>query len=148
VPWDRFQHAVESAKGARFMFLDTCHSGNAYNPRALNESVNANILVYTATRWDQIANETNMLGEGHGLFTMAVTEGMRGKAKTAEGEVRAEPLHTFLRAQVADYIRAANEKIEALIKVKPGVKLSKLKPQEPQFFKGRDAGNYLLAIAN
>ena len=77
--------------------------------------MNANILVYTATRWDQIANETNMLGEGHGLFTMAVTEGMRGKAKTAEGEVRAEPLHDFLRAQVAGYIRAVNEKIEALV---------------------------------
>jgi hypothetical protein len=148
VPWDRFQRAVESAKGARFMFLDTCHSGNAYNPRALNESVNANILVYTATRWDQAAHETTMFGEGHGLFTLALAEGVRGKAKTAGGEIRAEPLHAFLRARIAEYVRAANEKIEGLLETQPSAKLSKLTPQEPQFFKGRDAGNYLLAIAN
>ena len=139
---------AESAKGARFMFLDTCHSGNAYNPRALNESVNANILVYTAARWDQTANETARFGEGHGLFTMAIAEGVRGKAKTAEGEVRAEPLHVFLRRRVAEFVEAANKQIEAEQKAKPGAKLKKLAPQEPQFFKGRDAGNYLLAIAN
>jgi Caspase domain len=150
VPWHAFQSAIEGARGTRIMFLDTCHSANAYNPRALNESVNANILVYTSTRWDQLANETNVLGEGHGLFTLAVTEGMRGKAKTSSGEVRAEPLRDFLRAQVAAYVDEANRRIEALNQniAKPQERLTPLLPQEPQFFKGRDAENYLLAIAN
>ena len=131
VPWHAFQEAVEGAKGARLMFLDTCHSANAYNPRLLNESVHANILVYTSTRWDQLANETSALGGGHGLFTLALVEGVLGKAKTGAGEVRTDTLR--------DYVR---ERVKTL------VAQLKQSEQEPQFYRGRDAENYLLAIAN
>jgi hypothetical protein len=33
VPWYVLQEAVEAAKGRRILFIDTCHSGNAYNQR-------------------------------------------------------------------------------------------------------------------
>jgi len=131
VPWHAFQEAVEGAKGSRIMFLDTCHAANAYNPRLLNESVHANILVYTAARWDQKANESAELGGGHGLFTMALVEGMQGKAKAARGEVRAESLRAYLSARV---------KALAIQFNRPA--------QDPQFYRGRDAENYLLAIVN
>lgn len=131
VPWHAFQEAVESAKGARIMFLDTCHSANAYNARALNESVHANILVYASARWDQEAQETDELGEGHGLFTLALVEGVNGKARTKAGEVRAESLSDYLARRV-----------------KALVTQLKKPPQDPQFYKGRDAENYLLAITN
>jgi hypothetical protein len=131
VPWYAFQDAIEIAKGARILFLDTCHSANAYNPRILNESVHANIVVYTAARWDQEANEAEFRGEGHGLFTMAVVEGVHGSARTKEGEVRVEALRNYIRERVKNLVSQFQKA-----------------DQEPQFYRGRDADNYLLARAN
>jgi uncharacterized caspase-like protein len=130
VPWYAFQDAIEGAKGVRILFLDTCHSANAYNPRILNESVHANIVVYTSARWDQEANEAAFAGEGHGLFTKAVVEGVQGGAGAKDGEVRVEALR--------DYVRDRVKTLTAELR-----KAS----QEPQFYRGRDAENYLLARA-
>jgi hypothetical protein len=33
VQWQVLQSAVEGAKGRHILFIDTCHAGNAYNPR-------------------------------------------------------------------------------------------------------------------
>ena len=123
VPWHAFQEAIEGAKGTRLMFLDTCHSGNAYNAQLLNDSVHANILVYTATRADQLANENASLGGGHGFFTFALVEGVQGRAKTTEGEVRAEGLKGYVQERVKALVAQYN---------KP--------PQEPQYYKGPGRG--------
>ena len=77
VPWQVLQSAVEAAKGRRLLFVDTCHSGNAYNQRLGNAAYHANIIAYTASRFDQEALEDAALG--HGLFTYAVVEGLEGK---------------------------------------------------------------------
>ena len=53
VPWYAFQEALTGANGRRILFLDTCHSGNAFNPRLLGDSYEANIVVYSSARWDQ-----------------------------------------------------------------------------------------------
>ena len=50
VPWYALQEAVEAAKGRRILFIDTCHSGNAYNQRLGNAAYHANIIAYTAAR--------------------------------------------------------------------------------------------------
>ena len=78
VPWHALQEAVETAKGRRILFVDTCHSGNAYNQRLGNAAYHANIIAYTAARFDQEAMEDPKLG--HGLFSYAVVEGLRGRA--------------------------------------------------------------------
>ena len=57
VPWQILQEAVESAKGRRILFIDTCHSGNAYNQTLGNAAYHANIIAYTAARFDQEALE-------------------------------------------------------------------------------------------
>ncbi|MET0194266.1 MAG: hypothetical protein ABW200_12970 [Hyphomicrobiaceae bacterium] len=44
VQWQILQEAVERAKGRRILFLDTCHSGNAYNQTLGNAAYHANIL--------------------------------------------------------------------------------------------------------
>src|SRR5262249_14394056 len=77
VPWYALQEAIEAAKGRRILFIDTCHSGNAYNPRLGNAAYHANIIAYTATQFDQTSKEDDRLG--HGLFTYAVVEGLDGK---------------------------------------------------------------------
>ena len=129
VPWYAFQEAIESAKGRRILFLDTCHSGNSYNQRLSNDSYQANIIVYSAARWDQYSWERSDLGGGHGLFTYATVEGIEGKAAKSNegGRITTLDLRDFLRARVAELSKEMN------------------KDQEPQYFRGRDAENYLLA---
>jgi len=61
--------------------MDTCHSGNAYNQQLGNAAYHANIIAYTAARFDQEALEDPKLG--HGLFTYAVVEGLQGKGAIA-----------------------------------------------------------------
>jgi len=125
VPWVNFQETVEAANGRRILFLDTCHSGNSYNQRLSNDSYAANIIVYSAARWDQEALEDGALG--HGLFTYAVVEGVSGAAKNAAGEVKTEGLRDFLLKRVPEMAKAMKRE------------------QEPQYFRGRDAQDYLLA---
>ncbi len=126
VPWFAFQEALEAAKGRRIMFIDTCHSGNAYNQRLGNESYHANIIVYSSARWDQLALENEQLGGGHGLFTYAVVEGVNGAASGPDGAVTSEGLRDFVRERVKEL--AAQLKGE----------------QKPQYYRGRDVGNDLL----
>jgi uncharacterized caspase-like protein len=82
VQWQMLQSAVEGAKGRRNLFIDTCHAGNADNPRLGNAAYYANIIAYTDTRFDQTAKEDDNLG--HGLFTYALVEGLDGKATTKD----------------------------------------------------------------
>ena len=125
VPWVNFQETIEAANGRRILFLDTCHSGNSYNQRLSNDSYAANIVVYSAARWDQEALERGDLG--HGLFTYAVVEGVNGAAKNSAGEVKTESLRDFLGKRVPEMAKTLK------------------RDQEPQYFRGRDAQDYLLA---
>ena len=127
VPWYAFQEAIESAKGRRILFLDTCHAGNSYNQRLSNDSYQANIIVYSAARWDQLALERADLG--HGLFTYATVEGIEGKAAKNDdaGRITTLSLRDFLAARVVEMAGKVGH------------------AQEPQYFRGRDAENYVLA---
>jgi WD40 repeat protein len=126
VPWQVLQSAIEAAKGRRLLLVDTCHSGNAYNPRLGNAAYHANIIAYAAARFDQEALEDASLG--HGLFTYAVVEGLEGK-----GGVEAR--RQISTKELADYVI---KRVDELAKTLQG-------EQEPQFFKGRDAEDYVLA---
>ena len=127
VPWYAFQEALTGANGRRILFLDTCHAANAFNPRLLGDSYEANIMVYSSARWDQLAREDGRLDGGHGLFTYALVEGVNGEARDGAGEVRAEGLRVFLKSRVGELAA----KLPAA--------------QEPQYFRARDAENYVLA---
>jgi hypothetical protein len=48
-PWYALQGAMEVAKGQRILFIDTCHSGNAFNQRLGNAAGHPNIVA-TAIR--------------------------------------------------------------------------------------------------
>lgn len=128
VPWYAFQEAVEGAKGRRILFLDTCHAGNSYNQRLSNDSYQANIMVYSAARWDQEALERDDLG--HGLFTYVTIEGIEGKAAKqgdTAGRITTLALRDFLAARVGEMARKLGHS------------------QEPQYFRGRDTEDYVLA---
>jgi uncharacterized caspase-like protein len=125
VPWQILQEAVETAKGRRILFIDTCHSGNAYNQRLGNAAYHANIIAYTAARFDQLALEDP--GLGHGLFTYAVVEGLRGKGNQGSRQISTKELADYVIRRVEQLAKAQNE------------------DQEPQYFRGRDAEDYVLA---
>jgi WD40 repeat protein len=126
VSWQILQEAVETAKGRRILFIDTCHSGNAYNERLGNAAYHANIIAYTAARFDQTAKEDDKLG--HGLFTYAVVEGLEGKGGTASRrQISTKELADYVIKRVEELAKAQNTS------------------QEPQYFKGRDAEDYVLA---
>jgi WD40 repeat protein len=126
IPWYAFQEAIESAKGRRILFLDTCHAGNSYNQRLSGDSYETNVIVYSAARWDQEALERPDLG--HGLFTYAVVEGIAGKAAKRDrgGPITTLALRDFLVARVAELASKLGHH------------------QEPQYFRGRDAMDYVL----
>ena len=126
VPWYALQEAVESAKGRRILFVDTCHSGNAYNERLGNAAYHANIIAYTAARFDQLSLEDPKLG--HGLFTYAVVEGLEGKGGFAvKRQISTRELADYIVKRVEELAKQRNDN------------------QEPQYFKGRDAEDYVLA---
>ncbi|MGO9486645.1 MAG: caspase domain-containing protein, partial [Rhodomicrobium sp.] len=127
VPWHAFAEALTGANGRRIVFLDTCHAGNAFNRRFLSDGYEANITFYSSAGPDQDAQEDSRLGGGHGLFTYALVEGVNGAARDGAGEVHADGLRDFLRVRVGEL----------------AAKLSAA--QEPQYFRARDAENYVLA---
>jgi uncharacterized caspase-like protein len=85
--------------------------------------------VYSAARWDQEALERPDLG--HGLFTYAVVEGIAGKAAKRDGggPITTMALQDFLVARVAELASKLGHQ------------------QEPQYFRGRDAMDYVLVGA-
>jgi uncharacterized caspase-like protein len=116
----RLDRGAEAAKGRRLLLVDTCHSGNAYNPRLGNAAYHANIIAYAAARFDQEALEDESLG--HGLFTYAFVEGL-----TTGRDLSTKDLADYTLKRVGELAKALNGE------------------QEPQYFKGRDAADYILA---
>jgi hypothetical protein len=54
VRWHVFQDALQTARGQRLMFADTCHSGGAYNTRLVKEATTPRLSCSrppTAQRW-------------------------------------------------------------------------------------------------
>jgi WD40 repeat protein len=126
VPWQILQEAVELARGRRVLFIDTCHAGNAYNRKLGNAAYHANIIAYSAARFDQEALEDAKLG--HGLFTYAIVEGLEGKGNVgARREISTKELAEYIVKRVDQLAKAMSSE------------------QEPQYFKGRDAEDYVLA---
>ncbi len=129
VPWYAIEEAIDRAKGRRLLFIDTCHSAGAYNERLGNAAYYANILAYSSARWDQLAWESPQLG--HGFFTEAIVEGLSGKAAGGTGgQVDTLQLNGYLQTRVHELAKAIGQE------------------QDPQFFKGRDAEVYTLAVVH
>lgn len=78
IPWQRLQETLESTRGRRIMLVDTCKSGNAFNARLVKDAADAKVVVFAATDADTLAQERAVLG--HGVFTYAVLEGLKGGA--------------------------------------------------------------------
>ena len=99
----RLQFLWGAIGAQRKVFItDACHSGGMQNMKVLSaegfETVEG-FVTLTAARADQLALELPQLG--HGLFTYALTEGMKGKGDAdGDGYVSAEELGGYIAVQV------------------------------------------------
>jgi uncharacterized caspase-like protein len=99
VRWHILQHALQEAHGNRIMFVDTCHARGAFSPRLVKDAFDANIVVFSATDQDGLAQERTDLG--HGVFSYALSEGLKGAANvTKRGGVSLFQLGEFVSEEV------------------------------------------------
>jgi WD40 repeat protein len=125
VTWYEIEETLQAARGRRLLFVDTCHAANAYNQRLGNTSYHANIIAFSSARWDQEALERADLG--HGIFTYAVVEGIDGAADLDHKHtIRTKELYEFVTKRVGVMAKEFGM------------------AQEPQYFRGRDADDYVL----
>jgi hypothetical protein len=102
VSWQELQTALATTQGRRILLVDTCHSGDAINPRLLNDAAHQNIMIISATDAASVAREKKDLG--HGVFTYALLEGLKGKADMltfdGAGKISFKELDTYVSGVV------------------------------------------------
>ena len=90
---------LRPVKVAESCWVDTCHSGNAFNARPLKDVADASIAVYAATDAETLAQEWPALGRG--VFTHAVIEGLKGSANLSHHPfIEAQELSTYVEGEV------------------------------------------------
>jgi WD40 repeat protein len=102
VSWQQIQNALVSGLGRKILLIDTCHAGNAFNPRLLKDSADQNIIVLSATDADKVSIEMERLK--HGVFTYSLLKGLKGKADLFDednGKITFKELDTYVSLMVA-----------------------------------------------
>lgn len=107
VDWSVIQEEISFAQGRRILVLDTCHAANAFNAKLEKEAADARVIVFSATAANNTAGERPDLG--HGIFTYAMLEGLRGGADTTGEGVRLLGLADYVYHEV---IRLSNKSQE------------------------------------
>jgi tetratricopeptide (TPR) repeat protein len=116
VRWHVLQNALQQAHGNRIMFVDTCHALGAFSPRLVKDAFDANIVVFSATDHQSLAQEHKELG--HGVFSYALSQGLKGAAKTKKGEVSLLQLCQFVSDEVKRLTNDEQEPTFSLSQVK------------------------------
>lgn len=112
VPLAEIKALFDRTKSRRaFLWLDFCHSGGilarggrpgdiAAVRRAIGVVSGHGKVIVAACTSAQSSYESSTIG--HGFFTHALLRGLRGEAKSAQGEVTAHSLYEFIDHQVAN----------------------------------------------
>ena len=110
VPLTEIKSLFDKTKSRRaFLWLDFCHSGGilarsglvdeaSVIERTLEVVQGQGKVIVAACTSSQSAYESSTIG--HGLFTEALLRGLRGEAKSAQGEVTVASLYDFIDHQV------------------------------------------------
>ncbi|MGE0211497.1 MAG: hypothetical protein AB7S41_07370 [Parvibaculaceae bacterium] len=117
IDWRFLQQVVEGAQGKRIMLVDTCHAGNAFNPRLVKDAVDASIAIFAATDAETLAQERPDLK--HGVFTYAVLQGLRGAAdKRPDRQIQEDELSGYVNGLVSE-LTGGKQKPDIILS-KPG----------------------------
>lgn len=116
VIFTEIRNTVTALPGKVLFFIDTCHAGNVFGtarraiPRDLTAMVNElssaenGVIVFAASTGRQFAQESTRWGNG--AFTLAVVEGMNGKADfSGSGRVTHKMLDLYVSERVKEMTR-------------------------------------------
>jgi WD40 repeat protein len=131
LPWVELERIINSTRGRRYLFIDTCHSANAYYAKLGNEAYYADVVAFASAGVDEQALELSQLQ--HGLFTYAVVDGLGGRADRNGDEL----------ITVKEMGRHLTEYTRALIN--QHLPEFKGKLPNPETYRGRDAADHILA---
>jgi uncharacterized caspase-like protein len=101
--WTAIMARLTKAKGVRVLFVDTCHSGGAHITTLREDARQQRFVAFAAASSLGISGADALAREegGHGFFTLAATDGLKGKAREPdEDRVRVNGLGTFITREV------------------------------------------------
>lgn len=108
IDWSMIQGTVTRTKGRKVLFVDACHSGNAYNAKLTADARADRFVAFAATSGDGKAWEFRDLGQG--AFTYVLIEGLKGKAEDpGERAVTVYRLGTYVYEEVKKRTRGQQE---------------------------------------
>jgi uncharacterized caspase-like protein len=99
--------SVLDVPGQKLVFIDACHSEGATgrNTRAVDnnslvrELQNNSTVIFTSSRGSELSQESKEFG--HGLFTYAIIQGMKGEADLIrDGRITMKELDTYVSEKV------------------------------------------------
>lgn len=107
--WAQFQDFVANLRAGKvILFLDTCHSGDILGrvsgDRFAEGIAKHSAIVFTSCKGIEYSIEDRKLG--HGLFTYALLEGLKGDADlTRDGRITMSELKTYVEDRVPSMAR-------------------------------------------
>jgi len=131
LPWVELERIIHSTRGRRYLFVDTCHSANAYHAKLGNAAFYADIVTFASAGVDEQALELPQLQ--HGLFTYAVLDGLGGHAdRNGDELIRVSELGQYLTERTKTLINEHYPEFKGILPV-------------PETYRGRDAADHVLA---
>ena len=116
IDWQLLSEHISQLNSRVIIFLDACHSGSISNQTVVpnNElaekffnSENGGIMVYSAAKGRQYAQESESFGSGEGLFSYAISKALDQEGKTADyngnGFIEFSELIKFVQKFVDDF---------------------------------------------
>ena len=100
------------------VFMDACHSGAMYSAKSALKNItfaDNDIIGYYSSTANQTSAEFK--GDENGIFTKALIEGLRGKAKNSDGEITTLGLQQY----ISDYVsKKTNGRQSPIVENKQG----------------------------
>lgn len=140
VIFTEIRNTVTALPGKVLFFIDTCHAGNVFGtarrsaPRDLTAMVNElssaenGVIVFAASTGRQFAQESTRWGNG--AFTLAVVEGMSGKADfSGSGRVTHKMLDLYVSERVKEMTRGKQSPVTIVPQGVPDFPVAAVKPR-------------------
>ncbi len=108
--WSMFRDHLSRIKGRVVLFLDACHSGSIVKDTVVpNDELaqeffsgrRGGVMVFSASKGRQYSMESPDIGDGFGIFSYAVTQGLTVKSR--EADVSGNGYVEFM--EIVDYVR-------------------------------------------
>jgi len=121
VSWEFFNNVLKSVKANVLLLADTCHAGNIVGNESwktqalvdpnefLREAARNGVIVLSSSSGDTVSREDPAWG--HGAFTKAIIDGLKGKAAYKKDMVKLNFLQDYVRDTVKELTENTQEPV-------------------------------------